>query len=189
MIKGIKAIILELCEGKDWTWRPHVESVVKYSKILATKLGADVEICEIAAWLHDIEKIRGNKVEHHVRGSIAAEEILKKCKYPQERIDMVKHCILTHSSDEQFVPESKEAKIVASADALSHFDNFLALAYQGFRVKNLSLEEGREWLASKYKKSWDKLGLLPEARDIARPRYDAIKMILGYRGFFCRNIY
>jgi hypothetical protein len=77
------------------------------------------------------------------------------------------------------MPESKEAKIVASADALSHFDNFLALAYVVYNLKKLSIEEGREWLIKKYDKCWNKLELVPEAEKIAKEKYYAIKLILG----------
>lgn len=177
MIKKIKQMMLELCENKDYDWKSHLESVVKYSKILAKELHADEEVCEIAAWLHDIKKMKGEKENHHVYGSEEAAEILKKYGYPEDKIEKVKHCILTHSSDKNYPPESIEAKIVASADALSHFDNFLALADHVFRKKNMSISEGRVWLIEKYKACWNKL-LIPEAKEIANPKYDAIKRIL-----------
>lgn len=117
-------MVLELCKDKEWDWRSHIESVVRYSKLLSQKLNADEEICEISAWLHDIKKIKGERERHHVHGSEEASEILKGYAYPENRINMIKHCILTHSSDKNYMPESKEAKIVAFADALSHFDGF-----------------------------------------------------------------
>ena len=179
MIEEIKSMILELCKDKEWDWKSHIESVVKYSKLLAKKLDADEEICEISAWLHDIKKIKGEKEKHHVHGSEEAAEILKRYNYPEDRIEKIKHCILTHSSDKNYMPESKEAQIVASADALSHFDNFLALAFVVYNLKNHSIEEGREWLIKKYETCWDKLELVPEAKEIAKEKYDAIKLILG----------
>lgn len=172
-------MVLGLCKDKDWDWESHIESVVKYSKLLAKKLDADEEICEISALLHDIKNIKGEKEMHHVHGSEEVAKLLKEYNYPEDRIDMVKHCILTHSSDNNYMPESKEAKIVASADALSHFDNFLALAYVVYNLKKLSIEGGREWLVKKYKDCWDKLELIPEAKEIAKDKYDAIKFILG----------
>jgi uncharacterized protein len=178
IVEEIKSIILELCKDKDWEWKTHVESVVKYSKLLAKKLGADEEICEISAWLHDIKKIKGQKEKHHVHGSEEAAEILRKLHYPEDRIVRIKHCILTHSSDETYVPESVEAKIVASADALSHFDNMLSLAQYAFTAKKESVNQCRETLLKKYENSWDKL-LVPEAKEIAKPKYEAIKLVLG----------
>ncbi len=173
-------MMLELCKKRDWTyWKPHVEAVVKYSKILAKQLDADEEVCEISAWLHDIIKIRDNqRDQHHVKGSETAAEILRKYNYPEDKINQVKHCIITHSSDKKYMPESKEAKIVASADAISHFDNLLILAHYVFVIKKESVDQCRETLLKKYKNSWNKL-LIPEAKEIAKPKYEAIKLILG----------
>ncbi|MFO8016586.1 MAG: HD domain-containing protein [Candidatus Woesearchaeota archaeon] len=179
MMEEIKSMILGLCRDKEWGWRAHIESVVKYSRILAGKTDADEEVCELSAWLHDIIKIRdGKKDLHHVNGSEEAVRILEEYGYPKDRIQQVKHCILTHSSDENYTPESVEAKIVASADALSHFDNLLELAHYAFVIKKESVDQCRETLLRKYEKSWNKL-LIPEAREIARPKYEAIKLVLG----------
>ena len=179
MREEIKTLILDLCKDKDWDWKSHIESVVKYSKILAKELNADEEVCEISAWLHDIIKIRdGQREQHHVKGSEEAGEILKKYNYLDEKIQQVKHCILTHSSDKKYPPESLEAKIVASSDALSHFDNLLAMAQYTFVIKKESVEECRKTLIKKYKNSWDKL-LIPEAREIAKPKYEAVMLVLG----------
>jgi len=156
--------------------RPHRVSS-KYSKLLAKKLDADEEVCEIAAWLHDIRKLKGVREKHHVFGADEAEEILKGSGYPSDKISMVKECILTHSSDENYPPKTLEAKIVASADALSHFDNFLALAHSSFKIKGLSISEGKESIIQKYKTCWAKL--IPEAKEIAQQKYEAIKLILG----------
>lgn len=180
MIDKIRDMVLELCKDRKWDWKSHVESVVKYSKILAKKLGADEEICEISAWLHDIVKIEDmNTSNHHIKGSEEAANILKKFNYPNGRIEKVKHCILTHSSDKNHSPESKEAKILAAADALSHFDNFVAQAYATYNLDSSSIEQGREYLVNKYQACWNKLEMLQEAKEIAGPKYEAIKLILG----------
>lgn len=172
MIEKIKKHILELCKDKP-KWKRHVELVVKNSKELAKKLGANEEVCGIAAWLHDIKKIKGESGNHHVHGAEEAVEILKK--YDYDKIKEVEHCILTHSSDEKYMPESKEAKIVASADSLSHFDDFLFIVHSAFKL-NETMEERKEWILKKYAKAWKKL--MPEAQKIAKPKYDAIKLLI-----------
>lgn len=176
IIPKIRQIILDLCKDKDWKWKNHIESVVRNSKVLAKKTGADEEIVEIAAWMHDIAKIKGEKEGHHIIGSEEAANMLKDWSYPEEKIEKVKHCIITHSSDENYPPKTKEAKVLASADALSYFDNFEDLAYGAYKIKGLSAEEGRKFLIIKYEKSWKKL--MPEARKIAKNRYDAIRLLL-----------
>ncbi|MFH1409305.1 MAG: HD domain-containing protein [Nanoarchaeota archaeon] len=179
MIEKIKVMILGYCKENDQElWTPHITSVVKNAKLLAKKLDADEEVCEIAAWLHDIIKVRdGIKEMHHVKGSEEAERILTELNYPKEKIAEVKHCILTHSSDKRYPPESVEAKIVASADAMAHFEHFLGLAYYVFHKQGYSIEESRAWLKNKYKVAWSKL--MPEAQELMQERYDAIKLIIG----------
>lgn len=179
IINKVKPIITKLCKKNTW-WRWHIESVVKYSIILAKKMNADEEIIELSAWLHDIQKIKGIRKDHHINGANEAEKILKKFGYPQNKTEQVKHCILTHSSDKNYPSESKEAKVLHNADALSHFDNFMAFAHFVYGLDKLSVEEGREVLIKKYEKNWNKL-TLPEARKIAKPEYDAIKLILKKR--------
>ena len=176
IIPRIRQIILDLCKNKDWKWKNHIESVVRNSELLAKKTGADKEIVEIAAWLHDITKIKGQRKGHHITGSEEAEKILREFGYPQDKIEKVKHCIITHSSDEDYPPKTNEAKVLASADALSYFDNFEDLAYGAYKIKGLSAEEGRKFLMIKYEKSWKKL--MPEARKMAKKRYDAIRLLL-----------
>ncbi|MBU0667179.1 MAG: HD domain-containing protein [Nanoarchaeota archaeon] len=179
VVKEVKSMILDLCADKDFIWKSHIESVVKYSKILAKKLGADEEVCEVSAWLHDIKKVKGEKGSHHIEGSKEAAEILKGYEFSQNRINKVMHCIISHSSDKNYAPKSKEARIVASADALAHFDNFLNLAYVAFYLKKYSVEEGRAWLIKKYDSCWDKLVFVPEAVEIAKPKYKLVKKIIG----------
>ena len=178
MLKNIEKDIFELCDSTQYGWKTHIKSVVKYSKILAKQLNADEEICELSALLHDIIKIKYNKGEmHHIYGSEEAEKILKKYDYPGEKIQKIKHCILTHSSDENYSPQSIEAKIVASADALSHFDIFLELVHYIFSAKKESIEQCRKLLLEKYNRTWKKISI-PEARELAKPKYDAINTIL-----------
>jgi uncharacterized protein len=176
IIPKINKMLQDLYKGQKLNWKGHIESVVKYSKMLAKKTGADEEIVEIAALLHDIMKIKGQREGHHITGSEEAAKILKELGYPEDKIEKVKHCILTHSSDEKYLPMTKEAKAVASADALAHFDMFEDIAHSAYVKKGLDSEEARKFILGKYERSWKKM--MPEAREIAKKRYDAIKLIL-----------
>tara|TARA_Y100000310_G_C20407049_1_gene680170 strand:- start:73 stop:612 length:540 start_codon:yes stop_codon:yes gene_type:complete len=172
----LKGMILKLCKKNKWDWENHVKSVVKYSKILAKKMKADKEICEVSAWLHDIIKIKHSKAKsHHIKGSIEAEKILKNLNYPEDKIKKIKQCILTHSSDKKYQPKSKEARILASADALSHFDNPISNIYFALVIKKQNTKEAKKTLIKKAKNNWNKL--IPEAKKIAKPKYEAIKLL------------
>ncbi|MCF7861417.1 HD domain-containing protein [Candidatus Woesearchaeota archaeon] len=175
-IDKIKELVLDLCDDKNFSWNSHVRAVPKYSIMLAKKLGANAEICELAAWLHDIKKLRGQKELHHVNGAEEACKILAGLGYPQQTIVAVQDCIRTHSSDENFPPESIEAKIVASADAMSHFDEFVGLTFY-YCKKGYNISEAKEKLLAKYARTWKKM--MPQAREMVQMRYDAIKLLLS----------
>jgi putative nucleotidyltransferase with HDIG domain len=178
MIQKIKSIVLELCKGSDWEWKTHIESVVKYSKLLAEKTGADVEVVELAAWLHDITKIKDNDPDHTLTGSKKAAEILKKMGYQDNVIKKVSSCILKHSSRAGRKPETQEEKILYAADGLSHFDVFLSHCWTAFGVKKLGVEEARQKLLEKYERYWKKACILPEGEELGRKKHDAILLIL-----------
>ncbi len=180
MIGKIREIVLGFCSGNDWMWDAHVKSVVKYSKLLAVKMKADEEICEVAAWLHDIYQVRECvKKDHHLRSAEEAVDILKGFGYDEEKIERVRQCILTHSAGSEDMPDSIEAKIVMVADALSHFDNFLRLTYIVYNIRGQSFEDGKEWLVAKYKQCIEKVSLIPEARDMVEEKHKAILAVLN----------
>ncbi|MFT4343226.1 MAG: HD domain-containing protein [Candidatus Woesearchaeota archaeon] len=178
IINNIRRDILVLCKDQDWDWKNHICAVVVHSKILAKEYSADEEVCEIAAWLHDIKKLRGESELHHLRGAKEASEILKKHNYPDDKITAVTHAIISHSQDSKYIPHTIEAKVVSCADALSHFDNFLALTDHVFRRKKMSLNEGNVWLCKKYNACWEKLKQLPLAQEKAHAKYSAIMDVL-----------
>ncbi|MBR9692158.1 HD domain-containing protein [Candidatus Woesearchaeota archaeon] len=178
MIEKVKKYFYELCKDKHFSWIPHVESTVKYAKQLAQQLGADEEIVEISAWLHDIRKIHNKdttKNVHHIQGSETAGELLTEWGYDAAKIEKVKECILTHSSDKTYPPKTLESKVLASADALSHFDNFPLMVNSAYR--HVKPDEVNKWLLDKYARTFDKM--MPEAKEIAQPKYEAIKLLLG----------
>lgn len=177
MINKVRAHVLGLCGDPDrvW-WKSHIESVIEHSKLLAKKFNADEEVLELAAWLHDMRKMKGIYPDHHIFGAKDAEIILRENGYPEETIQKVTHCILTHSTDKNYPPQSIEAKIFSSADALSYFDHFLSFAHWVYYIEKMTIPQGREVLLKKFQGAWDKL--MPEAKEIGKEKYDAILLIL-----------
>lgn len=117
--------------------------------------------------------------QHHIHGARLAEALLKKFKYPQEKIEKIKHCILSHSGEKwrQVKRVSKEALCVADADSMAHFDNIDALFYLGFFSYKYNIREAREWLLAKLTRSWNKLS--PVGKKIIKEKYSAAKLLLG----------
>lgn len=137
----------------------HIEAVVKNAEILANKYNADKEVCIISAWLHDIASITNYKLyeEHHIHGAKIASEILRKFKYDDDKIELVKACILNHRGSIDNKRLSKEEQIVADADAISHFDSITSLLYLAYKEKNMNIEEGKNFVKSKLERSYRKL--------------------------------
>lgn len=137
----------------------HIEAVAKNAEILAKKYNADVEVCIIAAWLHDIASITDYKLyeEHHIHGVKIASEILSKFKYDDDKIELVNKCILNHRGSIDNKRLSKEEQIIADADAISHFDSIPSLLYLAYKEKNMNIEEGKNFVKGKLERSFRKL--------------------------------
>jgi len=128
----------------------------------------------LAAWLHDIAKLKSTGPDHNIVGADMAEEILEELGCKKEIIDKVKGSILAHTTEDDYVPKTLEEKIVQSADGLSDFDHFDLACHRGF-LKHPP-DKVREWLHHKYDKAYAKI--MPEAKDLVKERYDAIKVLL-----------
>lgn len=156
----------------------HIVSVVKNATLLAGKLGADSEIVQIAAWLHDIASITDAALheEHHKYGSDIAYNILINLKYDIERIKIVQKCILNHRGSYLSKKESIEEICVADADAISHFDNVAGLFYLAYVTMGLDMEQGVEFVKSKLYRSYEKLS--KESKIIYKEKVNGVLGIL-----------
>jgi len=82
----------------------------------------DLDVLKSAALLHDIARSREDHVDpnidHAVLGAEMSAKILKELAYPEEKIEHIKHCIVTHRFRGENKPKTKEAKILSDADKL-----------------------------------------------------------------------
>lgn len=160
-------------------WTHHILPVVKYAKLMAEKLGADEEIVEIAALLHDYASVKDYQLyeEHHLNGAELAQQILSEFNYPQNKIEQIKHCILCHRGSKAIEKLTKEALCVADADSMAHLDSISSLFYLAFSSHKMDIEEANNWVMQKLERSWNKLS--PQAKEIVKDKYEAIKLLLG----------
>ena len=89
----------------------HTIEVIRIAEVLASELGADVELVKRAALLHDVGKVLTHKVDsphHHISGQIARKYVLS---------DKLVNAIESHHLDIE--PQSVEAVIIYLADAIS----------------------------------------------------------------------
>jgi uncharacterized protein len=77
----------------------HTYAAVLLARWLAPQVGADLDVVECAAWLHDVAKRLkdpGSKDTHAQEASARVEEILADTDFPAEKIPAVRHAIERH---------------------------------------------------------------------------------------------
>ena len=81
-------------------WNEHIKYVVFEALSLADEFGADKEIVELGALLHDIALITkvGERKDHHINGEILAKEILMRHGYDAGKMAKVLACVRNHRS-------------------------------------------------------------------------------------------
>lgn len=96
----------------------HALRVRRWAKTLALEEGADVEIVELAALLHDIGRAGAVEKSHAESGASLAASILAKLGYSEEISQAVREAVISHSRESGYEPKSLEAKILYDADKL-----------------------------------------------------------------------
>ena len=184
IVKHVTTIVEQACKKETnvagyEAWTHHIVYVVKFAKQLAEKLGADSEVVELAALLHDYAGITNYDLqeEHHIHGARLAEEILKQVDYPQEKIELVKKCIYNHRGSVVLEKTTPEENCVASGDAMAHIDQALHVLVWACKTKKLGIEGGKAWFAPKLERSWNKL--CPEGKEMVREKYECMKKLMS----------
>jgi len=163
-------------------WNEHVKYVVENAVKLAKEYGADVEIVELGALLHDISLPSeiGTREEHHIVSAQIAEELLNKYGYPKERIERVKQCVLHHRSSKNLLKNTIEEECVADADAMSHFDCIPMLFHLAYVGMGLNISETSKWVRNKLDKAYNKLS--KRSKETLKNRYENIINTLFVEG-------
>ena len=158
-------------------WEEHIKYVVQESLKLSKTYGADIEIVELAALLHDIALMAkvGVRSEHHVNSANLAKNLLAKYKYPEEKSNKVIKCILNHRSSKNGT--SVEELCVADADILAHFDNIL-MVISNVIGNSSSLQETRDKLRDAFEYDYNDLSDM--TKKVFNKKYQIIcHMVLG----------
>lgn len=103
--------------GFNYRWE-HVQAVVVCAVKLAKLTGADCDVVEAAAWLHDIRKETGDR--HPKEGGKYARKFLTKTDFPKKKIDAVAAAIEQHMGLWRDTPLTNlEAQVLWDADKLT----------------------------------------------------------------------
>lgn len=101
----------------NYRWE-HVTAVVTLALKLAELTGADADVVEAAAWLHDIRKEAGAK--HPQEGAKFAHEILPSTDFPKKKIGRVAKAIRSHMGLWRKKPlKNLESQVLWDADKLA----------------------------------------------------------------------
>jgi len=102
----------------------HVFRVYNLCLLLAKyEKDVDLEVLIPSALLHDIARVKESQnktgeIDHAVLGSAMAEDILRRLEYEEEKIEKIKHCIISHRFRTGNKPKTIEAKILFDSDKL-----------------------------------------------------------------------
>ena len=186
IVRDLYNMVEEACRSEHnvfgyGIWSHHIKPMVEIAQRLATEYGADREIVTIAALLHDLAGIedREKRKQHHIHGAERAEVILGGYGYPQNRIEMVKKCILNHRGSVNNAKESREEICIADADAMAHMQALGSLFFVAYRENDLGIDEGTDWVKGKIERDWKKMSA--QGQEAFKKRYEAIMETLGTR--------
>jgi len=116
----------------NYRWE-HVTNVVTLALKLADLVGADREVVEAAAWLHDVTKREGES--HATSGAIFARDFLPQTDFPPEKIDVVARAIADHKGLWRDEPLTElESMVLWDADKLSKIGLTAAFHWTGMAL-------------------------------------------------------
>lgn len=156
----------------------HIELVYKISCSICNEYGANYDIVSLAALLHDIASVTNKDYaeNHHIIGAQIAEEILNKYDISQEKITLIKKCILNHRGSVLTEKNTPEEVCVSDADAMAHFYSVPSLLRMVYVEKGMSIDDGADFVFNKLQRSYNKLS--KQGKEIITPQYEASKILL-----------
>jgi len=163
----------------DWFLSEHLLVVEQLAHWLCDEIPeADRDSVILSVWFHDKGRLVGIDDGHDVYGKKAAKERLSKTKLSLEKIELIANACLSHRAEE-IQPESLEAKILATVDAMSHFisPNFYFRVFEHYR-KLKSFEETLDIIKKKLDRDYQQKILFDQAKEKIKPTYEAWKVVL-----------
>lgn len=175
-IASVRQLVLEECHRPANVLGPsffsqHLAVVAEYGMKLASRLGANLEVVELASYLHDLSAVRDISTlpQHALLSAALATDILAEGGFSLEVIEAVAQAITTHSSPIPIGHGSPEQVCLSNADAIAQIVRPQYWSYFVFGVRRLSFEEGSRWLAERVSTNW--AAMIEPARELARDEY------------------
>lgn len=176
----IKQEMVDSAQLDDWFWPEHILVVEDFArKLVKQHSQANQEIVLLSVWLHDLGRAYGHDSDHDQWAAKFVEKYLAKHGFEQKIIDGVKHACLTHRvKDKQ--PKTLEAKILATADALSHYRHtFYLRVFYLWQQRISDYQKIKQKLFEKIQRDFNQKMFFEEAKDMVREEYQAWMKILN----------
>lgn len=168
-------------EWSDWLYPNHVVVVTENAKKIAEQKGANVELAQVAALLHDCADFKMKRMdpEHETVSLNTARELMKEFGYTEAEIALVvDDAIRYHSCNGDERPKSIEGLVLATADSLAHLTtHFYVFATWDFGRSGRSLEALNDWVLKKIERDLYNKISFEDIRETARPDYEMIKRL------------
>ena len=155
-------------------YREHIQWVYKYVCLLSKNKNVDHEVLKLSALLHDIAMTDKtlDRSKHNEYGSEIAGQLLRENNYSEEKIQIVKKCILNHSSKRAEYRTTEEEKILVDADGLAHFDSITNLYNLAHNVMELNDEGALKFIQDKLTKDYNEIS--DELKHLIQDKYEKI---------------
>ena len=164
----------------NYRWE-HVTAVVTLAIKLAELTGADREVVEAAAWLHDVRKDANG--DHAKEGAKYARTFLRKTDFPPEKIYAVSRAIAAHMGLWRGKPfpskplKNLESAVLWDADKLAKIGLTAAFHWLGQSFAKGMPQETRDFIENGRKAEWQAKTVASmhtePARRAALARFDA----------------
>lgn len=166
-------------EMADWLFEGHVLVVADYAKQLAERYGANSELAQAGALLHDIaDYTMPRKAADFDEESLRiARQLMVECGYSPDEIALtVDDAIRYHSCHGEERPKSVEGRVLATADSLAHLKtDFYVYIVWMFAKRGESLEDIKAWTLQKIERDLNAKIAFDEVRESARKDYEMVK--------------
>lgn len=155
-------------------YREHIQYVYKYVVLLSKDKNVDKEVLELSALLHDISMtdITLDRSRHNEFGADIAEQLLRESNYPEDKVQLVKKCILNHSKKRREYRTTEEEQILVDADGLSHFDAIKKLYSLPSLEMGLSEEDSVRFVQDKLTGDYNELS--DDLKSMVKEKYDRV---------------
>ena len=155
-------------------YREHIQYVYKYVVLLSKDKNVDKEVLELSALLHDISMtdMTLDRSRHNEFGADIAEQLLRENNYPEDKIQLVKKCILNHSKRRSDYRTTEEERILVDADGLSHFDAISKLYSLPRMVMGLNEEDSIRFVQDKLTGDYNELS--DDLKYLVKDKYDMV---------------